>query len=74
VDEIQKPLSDWRLKNDFEDSIFKHHPKLLAIKNTLTGAGAVFTSMSGSGSSIYALFSSKPALSFTDEAVFYQQL
>ncbi len=74
VDEIQKPLSDWRLKNDFEDSIFKHHPKLLAIKNTLTGAGAVYTSMSGSGSSIYALFSSKPALSFTDEAVFYQQL
>jgi 4-diphosphocytidyl-2-C-methyl-D-erythritol kinase len=74
VDEIQKPLSDWRLKNDFEDSIFEHHPKLLAIKNTLKEAGAIYTSMSGSGSSIYGLFSSKTALSFTDEAVFYQQI
>jgi 4-diphosphocytidyl-2-C-methyl-D-erythritol kinase len=74
VDEIQKPLSDWRLKNDFEDSIFEHHPKLLAIKNTLKEAGAIYTSMSGSGSSIYCLFSSEPTLSFPDEVVFYQQL
>ena len=74
VDEIQKPISDWRLKNDFEESIFAHHPKLLAIKNTLSEAGALYTSMSGSGSSIYALFSSKPSLSFNDEAVFSQQL
>jgi len=74
IDEIQKPLSDWRLKNDFEDSIFEHHPKLSAIKNILSGAGATYTSMSGSGSSIYGIFSSIPTLSFTDEVVFYQQL
>ena len=74
IDEIQKPLSDWRLKNDFEDSIFEHYPKLSAIKNILSGAGAIYTSMSGSGSSIYGIFSSIPTLSFTDEAVFYQQL
>ncbi|MBL6656978.1 MAG: 4-(cytidine 5'-diphospho)-2-C-methyl-D-erythritol kinase [Flavobacteriales bacterium] len=74
VNEIQKPISDWRLKNDFEESIFAHHPKLLAIKNTLSEAGALYASMSGSGSSIYALFSSKPSLSINDELVFSQQL
>ena len=51
-----------------------HSALLLALKNTLTEAGAIYTSMSGSGSSIYGLFSSKPPLSFNDEAVFYQQL
>lgn len=74
VDEVQGKLSDWRLKNDFEDGIFNLHPKIKGIKQTLLDAGALYASMSGSGSSIYGIFSSKPALSFENEAVFYQQL
>lgn len=74
VDDLQNQLSDWRLKNDFEAGIFKLHPKLQAIKQTLLEAGALYASMSGSGSSIYALFSSKPSLNFNNEAVFFQHL
>ena len=74
VDEVQKKVTDWRLKNDFEAQIFAHHPQLKVIKDTLLESGALYASMSGSGSSIYAIFSSKPSLTFENEAVFYQQL
>jgi len=74
IDDVQNQLSDWRLKNDFEAGIFKRHPKLQAIKQILLEAGALYASMSGSGSSIYAIFSSKPSLNFDKEAVFFQHL
>ncbi len=48
----------WRgkVKNDFEESIFPSHPSIAQIKQTLYDRGAVYASMSGSGSSVYALF------------------
>lgn len=53
---------DWHnlLKNDFENSIFKKYPELSSIKTELYKQGAVYASMSGSGSSIYGLFYDKP--------------
>jgi|TARA_R110000737_G_scaffold352989_1_gene401571 4-diphosphocytidyl-2-C-methyl-D-erythritol kinase len=54
----------WRkdLKNDFEDSIFPRHPELAELKQLLYKKGAVYASMSGSGSSIFGIFDSKPEI------------
>ncbi|MFA7273400.1 MAG: 4-(cytidine 5'-diphospho)-2-C-methyl-D-erythritol kinase [Crocinitomicaceae bacterium] len=56
---------DWNfwqkeLKNDFEPSIFAQQPKIQEIKNQLYEQGAVYASMSGSGSAVYGLFESQP--------------
>lgn len=46
------------VKNDFEPSVFPLYPAVAAIKERLNEMGAVYTSMSGSGSSVYGLFGS----------------
>lgn len=46
------------LKNDFERSVFLQHPVLQEIKTHLLDAGAGYASMSGSGSTIFGLFTS----------------
>ncbi len=53
------PIVEWQgmVKNDFEDSIFPKYPELAEIKRRLLERGAVYASMSGSGSSIYGIFS-----------------
>lgn len=45
------------LINDFEQTIFPLHPALADIKQSLIRAGALYASMSGSGSTIFGLFS-----------------
>lgn len=44
------------LINDFEKTVFQKHPILGRIKAGLLDAGAVYASMSGSGSTIFGLF------------------
>lgn len=44
------------LKNDFEESIFASHGEIAAVRNLLAESGAVYSSMSGSGSAVYGLF------------------
>ena len=58
---LQMPIHQWRsvLINDFEVSVFNKHPALNSIKESLYEAGAVYASMSGSGSAIYGLFDEK---------------
>lgn len=53
---------DWKneLKNDFETSVFKNHSILSEIKNRFYQEGAFYASMSGSGSTMYALYKRKP--------------
>jgi 4-diphosphocytidyl-2-C-methyl-D-erythritol kinase len=46
-----------RLVNDFEEPVFKRHPEIADIKLALYSAGAVYASMSGSGSTVFALVS-----------------
>ena len=55
---IELPINDWKnfLKNDFEDSVFLQHSLLEDIKNSLYKEGAIYASMSGSGSVIYGIF------------------
>jgi len=55
---INYPVEQWKnsLVNDFEEIIFKQHQQLLEIKNELYGKGAIYASMSGSGSAVYGIF------------------
>ncbi len=51
-------VSQWRsrVNNDFEKFLFPLYPELVTIKNTLYDMGAIYASMSGSGSAIYGIF------------------
>ena len=53
--------SNWRnsLKNDFEEIAIEYFPEIQIIKNTLYESGAIYVSLTGSGSALYAL-SPKP--------------
>lgn len=53
------PLSEWKyhIFNDFEDYVFRTHPEIGEIKNIMYDSGAVFSLMSGSGSTVYGIFS-----------------
>jgi len=55
---IQKPVSTWKseLINDFEAPVFNKHPEIKIIKEVLYQKGAIYASMTGSGSSVFALF------------------
>jgi 4-diphosphocytidyl-2-C-methyl-D-erythritol kinase len=66
---IKKPTLNWRnfLKNDFENSVFEIHPSLQEEKEKLYKMGAKYVSMTGSGSTIYAIFDENPENYFTDE-------
>jgi 4-diphosphocytidyl-2-C-methyl-D-erythritol kinase len=60
-EQILMPLSEWKhhIRNDFETSIFEKHPRIAALKEKMYEIGAVYASMSGSGSSVYGLFEKK---------------
>lgn len=57
-DLIHLPLQDWQAQilNDFEPSVFAKYPQIDEIKTMLYQAGAKFALMSGSGSSVFAIF------------------
>ena len=55
---LSLPVTQWdgKLVNDFETTVFDKHPALAAIKRSLYDSGAVYASMSGSGSALFALY------------------
>ena len=55
---IKLPIEKWKntIVNDFEAPVFKKHPVLKKIKEKLYSLGAVYASMSGSGSAVYGIF------------------
>ena len=55
---IAGPIEKWKdeLKNDFEIFAFKRYPEIVNIKDQLYVAGAVYASLSGSGSTVYGFF------------------
>ncbi|NDV47724.1 4-(cytidine 5'-diphospho)-2-C-methyl-D-erythritol kinase [Paludibacter sp. 221] len=57
---ITTPMSEWRnlIVNDFEKPVFSLYPEIGEIKDNLYNLGAIYASMSGSGSSVYGIFES----------------
>lgn len=52
------PIEHWRetVVNDFEKTVFAEHPELAVEKDNLYRDGALYASMSGSGSSLFGIF------------------
>ena len=59
---LQAPISEWRdtVFNDFEDPVCRKFPEISRIKEILYHEGAVYASMSGSGSCVYGIFRESP--------------
>lgn len=57
---VEAGVQNWKgeLTNDFEPSVFAFAPELSEIKEALYSSGAIYASMSGSGSSVYGIFNS----------------
>jgi 4-diphosphocytidyl-2-C-methyl-D-erythritol kinase len=55
---LSMPVEEWDgiLVNDFEETVFAKYPELAAIKQSLYESGAVYASMSGSGSALFAVY------------------
>lgn len=55
---LARPVEEWDgiLVNDFEETVFAKFPELSAIKKSLYDSGAVYASMSGSGSALFAIY------------------
>ncbi|MBS1603063.1 MAG: 4-(cytidine 5'-diphospho)-2-C-methyl-D-erythritol kinase [Bacteroidetes bacterium] len=55
---IRQPIETWRnqLTNDFEEPVFRLHPQLRDIKTLLYEKGAVYASLTGSGSSLFGIY------------------
>jgi len=57
-------ISQWKnlIINDFEEFIFSKYPQIALIKMKMYEMGAVYSSMSGSGSTVYGIFYNKPEI------------
>ena len=70
---LQRPIGEWQsvVKNDFEPHIFEAHPAIAELKKALLDAGALYASMSGSGSAVFGIFDREIELDF-GEGVFIE--
>ena len=61
---INKPIEQWQgsVVNDFEPHILLAHPTIALLKEELLRSGALYASMSGSGSALFALYDHEPEL------------
>jgi 4-diphosphocytidyl-2-C-methyl-D-erythritol kinase len=59
---VQLPIREWKglLKNDFEKSVFGLYPALKTIKDRVYETGALYASMSGSGSAVFGIYNGMP--------------
>jgi len=66
---INEPIKNWKEKliNDFEIPVFKKYPEIKNIKEQLYNSGAIYASMSGSGSTVFGVF---PQHALIDRQIF----
>ncbi len=59
---IRRPIANWKneLSNAFETSAFQLYPEIKQIKENLYSEGAIYASMTGSGSAVYGIFKEEP--------------
>ena len=71
ADIIQLPVKEWKglLLNDFEKPVSDVYPEIAVIKQELYQQGAVYASMTGSGSTVFGLFdkTTTPSFNFNPE-------
>ncbi len=70
---IKLPVEKWKdlLKNYFENNVFKSYPEIETIKKQLYDSGALYASMSGSGSAVYGIFDAEINLKVAFPDCFY---
>ncbi|MBX2842395.1 MAG: 4-(cytidine 5'-diphospho)-2-C-methyl-D-erythritol kinase [Flammeovirgaceae bacterium] len=71
---LENTIDNWKgnLYNDFENSLFPFHSSLEKLKNDLYDKGAIYTSMTGSGSTIFGIFEEKVNLSFNPQFTIWE--
>lgn len=64
---VQQPIANWKalLSNNFEKSVFEKFPSIKEIKDILYDKGALYASLSGSGSTVYGIFPANIKLNFS---------
>ncbi len=69
---IHYPIEQWKehIVNDFENSVFPDHPNIAKAKEKFYNNGAIYASMTGSGSAVFGLFEKQPIIEF--ENTIYQ--
>lgn len=77
-EQLMQPVENWKnkVRNQFEETVFPKFPVLQKIKEELYQAGAIYASMSGSGSTLFALFKtqSEKAEQIAKDCHFYKWL
>lgn len=55
---LKQPISAWKeiIKNDFEEKLLLKYPTIADVKAYLYQSGAMYASMTGSGSTVYGIF------------------
>lgn len=63
-DYYSRDIKKWKslIVNDFEKSVFIRYPQIGSLKEEMFRMGAVYSSMSGSGSTVYGIFGEKPRI------------
>lgn len=79
TDVLQLPVTEWKyhVTNDFEQSVFNKYPEIKRIKDKIDDLGAIYTAMSGSGSSVYGIFAhlpEHPEIFFPDSFVWSKKM
>lgn len=64
---LEQPIAQWRelIVNDFEPVVFAYYPELAAVRDTLYRHGALYATMSGSGTALYGIYADNPLLDAT---------
>lgn len=71
-EKLQHPIEEWKeiIENDFEKYAFSTYPEIEKIKEKMYQAGALYASLSGSGSAVYGIFDTEPNLEWPDQYTF----
>ena len=70
---IQQPIYTWKseLVNDFEKTVYGKYPEIEVMKNKLYDGGAVYASLSGSGSTVYGIFEKNAVVNHPSPSPFF---
>jgi 4-diphosphocytidyl-2-C-methyl-D-erythritol kinase len=73
---ISNNIYEWKnnVKNDFEIPVFEKHPSIKEIKETLYNNGAIYSAMSGTGSTVFGIFEKETVINLKFPAHYFCQL